>query len=274
MIVGLALLAALLALAALALRLPAVGALVAALPIGPGVGPTPPPPAIAAPAGPLPGGLAGVGELAQFGADSYRAVGCGFVLQLPDDAVIGVTTAHSVAGLGQPGNDLRHIAFADPQRHSVGVGPVVDFDTLYGQPGVPFSGDDLSVDLVLLRLPGAAEAARALAQAPDPRGAPQPGERVALYSGLGDLDGRASVLRGTVLSSAPTAAWLLMDDNTDPGGMSGSPVFSAYTGRVVGMAVAATHQAGRVLIGLNPIGAIVAHALAASTFPAIAAFTR
>ena len=93
--------AALLTLAALALRVPEVGELVRALPFSPAIGPIPPPPAIAAPAGPLPSGPAGVGELAQFGAQDFRAVGCGFFLRLPDDTVIAVTTAHSVPGLGQ-----------------------------------------------------------------------------------------------------------------------------------------------------------------------------
>ena len=112
------------------------------------------------------------------------------------------------------------------------------------------------------------------AQGPDPRGAAQPGERVALYSGLGNADGTVRVLLGTVTTSAPTAAWLLMDDSFDPNGMSGSPVLSAYTGRVVGMAVAATSEQGRLLIGLNPIGGLVAHALAAHDFPLIAGYNR
>ena len=273
MIVGLALTAVLLALASFALRVPAVAALVRDLPIGPGLAPTPLPPVIAAPAGPLPGGLAGVVELAQYGALDYQRVGSGFLLRLPAGTVIGVTTAHSVAGLGAPGapgSGLQRLAFALPgaARH------LAEFTELYGPPGVPFSGADLSVDYVLLRAPATADAS--LAQAPDPRGAPQPGERVALFSGLGADGGARRVLLGTVISvgPAPTNAWLLMDDSFDPGGMSGSPVLSGATGLVVGMAVAATRQRRRTLIGLNLIEAILRHAIAATTFVAIASYAR
>jgi len=257
-----------LALAAVALRVPAVAALVRDLPIGPGPGPTPLPPVIAAPAGPLPGGVAGLRELAHYSGQGYNGVGCGFLLRLPSGTVIGVTTAHSVAGLGKPGNAIEQIALAVP----ASADHLADFGELYGEPGAPFSGDDLSVDYVLLRLPGSVD--QALAQDPDTRGAPQPGERVALYSGLGGEGGPVRVLLGTVTSSAPTAAWLLMDEDFDPGGMSGSPVLSAYTGRVVGMAVGANRERRRVLIGINPIGAIVQHALAARDFPSIASFAR
>ena len=271
LIVGLALTAVLLALASFALRVPAVAALVRDLPIGPGLAPTPLPPVIAAPAGPLPGGLAGVVELAQSGALDYQRVGSGFLLRLPAGTVIGVTTAHSVAGLGAPGapgSGLQRLAFALPgaARH------LAEFTELYGPPGVPFSGADLSVDYVLLRAPATADAS--LAQAPDPRGAPQPGERVALFSGLGADGGARRVLLGTVISTDPGNAWLLMDDSFDPGGMSGSPVLSGATGLVVGMAVAATRQRGRTLIGLNPIGAIMRLAIAATTFAAIASYAR
>ena len=262
--------AALLTLAALALQVPEVAAVVREWPIGPGPGPTPEPPVITAPAGPLPAGPAGLTELAQYGTQRFRGAGCGFLLRLPSGSVIGVTTAHSVAALGQPGNNLQNMAFALPGS----ADHLADFSNLYGEPGVPFSGDDLSVDYVLLRLPGSVDAAPALAQYPDARGAPQPGERVALYSGLGGQGGPVRVLLGTVMSSAQTAAWLLMDEDFDPGGMSGSPVVSAYTGRVVGMAVGASRERGRVLIGINPIGGIVQHALAAHDFPTIASFNR
>jgi hypothetical protein len=271
LIVLLVLIAALLALASFALRLPAVSAWMRALPIGPGLGPTPPPPAIAAPAGPLPAGLAGLTELAQYNTQDYRGVGSGFLLRLPGGSVIGVTTAHSVAGLGKPGSDLQHMIF-EAHLSRPTSSPPTRFDNLYGPPGAPFSGDDLSVDYVLLQPQTLTDTS--WAQGPDPRGAAQPGERVALYSGLGNADGTVRVLLGTVTTSAPTAAWVLMDDSFDPNGMSGSPVLSAYTGRVVGMAVAATSEQGRLLIGLNPIGGIVAHALAAHDFPLIAGYNR
>jgi hypothetical protein len=270
LIVVLALFAVMLALAALALRVPAVAAVVADLPVGPGLDPTPQPPVIAAPRGPLPHGLAGLRELAQSAGQPYQSVGCGFFLRLPSGQEIGVTTAHSVAALGQPGNDLQRVAFSLPG--SLDASRLADFKDLYGLPGAPRSGPNLSVDFVLLLPPGPVDPALALEA--DVRGAPQPGERVALYSGLGGPDGARRVLLGTVTSSDPTNAWLLMDDRFDPSGMSGSPVLSAQTGRVVGMAVAATRRRGRVLIGLNPIGAIVQHAEAARDFPAIEGYRR
>jgi hypothetical protein len=254
--------------AAITLRAPGVRAAIAYLPIGPNLDPTPLPPIIAAPAGPLPAGPAGLTELAQYGEQGYQGAGSGFFLRLPNSLEIGVTTAHSVTALGQPGNNLQHIAFALPGM----ADPATEFQDLYGRPGAPFSGADLSVDYMLLRPPGPVDAARV--QDPDPRGAAQPGERVALFSGLGGQGGSVRALLGTITTSTPTAAWLLMDDSFEPGGMSGSPVLSAYTGRVVGMAVAATRQRGRLFIGLNPIGAIVQHAMEARDFPPISSLTR
>ncbi len=68
--------------------------------------------------------------------------------------------------------------------------------------------------------------------------------------------------------------WIAMDVLFDPGRMSGSPVVSQHTGQVVGMAVAAGARDGQLLIALNPIGAIVAQAEAAATFPVMAEFWR
>ena len=87
LIVGLAVTAVVLAGAALALRLPAVAAVVRALPIGPGLGPTPLPPTIAAPAGALPAGPVGVTELAQSGGQAPKGVGgsvTGATVWVPD----------------------------------------------------------------------------------------------------------------------------------------------------------------------------------------------
>ncbi len=266
-IVLLALTASALTLASLALRAPAVAAVVAQLPIGPSLDPTPLPPAIAAPTGALPAGPVSALELQQSAGQGYAVVGCGFFLKV-DAATVGVTTGHSLPTLGQPENSLQAVAFALPGA----ADHLAEFTRLFGTPGRAFSGDDLSVDFVLLSPP--ADPGPGWALEPDSRGGPQPGERVALYSGLGGPAGAVRVLAGTVTSSTATAAWLLMDESFDPGGMSGSPVLSAYTGRVVGMAVAAAHRRGRVLIGLSPIGGIVAHALAATDFPAIAGYTR
>jgi hypothetical protein len=179
--------------------------------------------------------------------------------------MVGVTTAHSLAGLGQAGAGPQQVGFGGDGATE----PIIVAYQYYGAPGQAFSGDDLSTDVVLLQFNGYPDANEA--NAPDPRGSPQPGERVVLYCG----QCVAPFTRlGTVMSSAHTADWVLMDETFDPNGMSGSPVLSAYTGRVVGMAVAATHKQGRLLIGLNPIGAIVARGLAATTFPPIAGFAK
>ena len=54
-----------------------------------------------------------------------------------------------------------------------------------------------------------------------------------------------------------------MDEAFDPGLMSGSPVVSFHTGRVVGMALAAGLREGHTVIGIHPIGSLVAKGLEA-----------
>ena len=61
-----------------------------------------------------------------------------------------------------------------------------------------------------------------------------------------------------------------MDETFDAGGMSGSPIVSAYTGQVVGMTMAVTPRRDRILIGFHPIGHIVQLAESASEFPKLA----
>jgi hypothetical protein len=65
-----------------------------------------------------------------------------------------------------------------------------------------------------------------------------------------------------------------MDDVFEPGMMSGSPVLSVHTGQVVGMALAATFQDGSLLIGIHPIGSLVAEAEAATVFPRLRDYRR
>lgn len=222
--------------------------------------PPPAPPIILAPRGDLPSGPGGLIEFAQYG-EAWNGVGCGFLLQLADGEVVGVTTAHSVSF----SSDLRMIAFGTP-RQSVYV---AEFDTLRGRPGVPRSGDDMTVDYVLLKSNEVSPIDPALILQPDPRGAPQAGERVALFSGLGDENADRKIIEGTVQSVSDTAVWVLMDGSFDPSGMSGSPFVSEYTGRVVGMTIAVSHRANRVLVGLHPIGSIVRLAQAANDYPMI-----
>ncbi len=227
-----------------------------------------PPPTILAPRGPLPTGPGGVLEWAQSAGAPYEPRGCGFFLRLSSGAVIGVTTAHSVGDLGDPANMVERFAFGIANKE----GYLATFDTLYGSPGVPRTGDDLTVDFVLLRPDSPVDASLVLT--PDPRGAPQPGERVSLFSGLGDSTGAPPVPAGTVQSVSATAVWVLMDGSVYPGGMSGSPLVSQYTGQVVGMAIATMPRGSQYMIGFHPIGSIVQKAGEALEFPKIADYQR
>lgn len=213
--------------------------------------PTPPPPTILLPRGTLPAGPVSFEEWALYRGEEYVLVGSGFLLGLDDGLVVGVTAAHSVA-IGDARRPLERIGLrlAGDDRF------MFECDTLHGRPGRPFTDEnDLQVDYVLLHLPAPADPLFVLKA--DPRGLPQPGERIALFSGLGDGQGGLRVLEGTVQSADEAAAWALMDKWFDPGRMSGSPVLSQYTGLVVGMAVACSIHRNYLLIGFHPVGSIV-----------------
>jgi hypothetical protein len=213
----------------------------------------------------MPAGPGGLQEWARYRGLAYQPVGSGFLLSLPGGPAVGVTTAHSVV-LGDPGHPLERIGLGLAGGDSFAI----EFETMWGQPGRPRTGEDLTVDYVLLRVDRPVDPLLPLA--PDPRGGPQPGERVSLFSGLGDGRGGRRVLEGTVQSAGDTGAWVLMDDWFDPGQMSGSPFLSQHTGRVVGMALAASPRRSRLLIGMHPIGSLVRLAQSASQFPKIAEF--
>lgn len=235
---------------------------------------TPPPPTITAPPGPLPAGTVGRVQWVQPpGADFQRVETSGFLLQIPNGPVVGVTTAHSLFQ-EDPHRRLERVALGLNGQPTW----LVESDTYLGPPGVPFAPgalfapEDFTVDYVLLKLPAADPA---LALAPDPRGAPQPGERVTLFSGLGDGAGGPYRWAGTVLSVQPKAVVVYMDaGDRSPAGMSGSPVLSQYTGQVVGMALGAALRRDRWLIGLHPVGHLVELAQTATVFPRIADFVR
>ncbi len=229
--------------------------------------PTPSPPTILAPRGELPIGPGGLIEFAHYG-DSDFGVGCGFLLQLSNDDIVGVTTAHSLSFNNSA--PLNHIAFGVANRS----GYVAIFDTVWGTPGVARSGADMTVDYVLLKPSDMASIDRSLVLQPDPRGAPQPGERVALFSGLGNGQGGRKIFEGTVQLVDATAVLVLMDGSFDPSGLSGSPFVSEYTGRVVGMTIATSYRANRVLLALHPIGSIVRLAQSAAEFPKIKDYRR
>jgi hypothetical protein len=235
--------------------------------IGPPPGPTPPPPTILAPRGELPAGQVGLEEWVQVQGEPYRLAGSGFLLLLESGALVRVTTAHSVS-LGDPNHLVERIALRVAGRSDF----VAEFDTLHGQPGRARTGKEITVDYVLLHADRPVDPGLVLA--PDPRGAPQPGERVSLVSGLGDGDGGRRVLEGTVQSVGDTAVWALMDELFHPGIMSGSPFLSQHTGQVVGMAVAASPRRDRLLLGVHPIGSIVRLAESATDFPRVSEFRR
>ena len=222
----------------------------------------PPAPLINAPHGAPPAGSVGLVEQALYQGSDYRPVGHGFVFQLPDGELVGVTTAHSISFTG-----LERIALARHEYSDL----VIDFDTLRGAPGVPRSGEDMTVDYVLLKVPPGYPIDPALILQPDPRGSPQIGERVSLYTVQND---QPRVLAGAVLSADPQAVWIVMDDVFDPSGLSGSPFISQYTGKVIGMAIATTRRGGKVLLSLHPIGSLVEKAQAAQVFPKIADYRR
>ncbi len=203
----------------------------------------------------MPTGPVGLRELAQYQGEGYQQVGSGFLLLLSNSEIVGVTTAHSVS-ICDPSRPLRRIALAVVGRTEF----VGEFDTLRGRPGRPLTIEDMTIDYVLLQVDSPGDPVLLLQ--PDPRGAPQPGERVSLFSGV-----KGRVLGGTVQSVNDTAVWVLMDGWFNPGQMSGSPLISQHTGRVVGMAVAASPRRNRLMIGVHPIGSIVHLAESAAEFP-------
>lgn len=230
--------------------------------------PTPPPPLITAPRGPLPEGVVGLQEWGQYQGEVSAPRGSGFLLKLNDKTIVGVTTAHSV-DLGNPNRPLERIAFTLPGQRQF----IVECDTLYGRPGTAGTAADaynMVIDWILLKVNAPVDPALALPA--DRRGEPQPGERVILFSGLGDGAGGQRPLAGTVQTVDEFGGWMLMDEVFDAGGMSGSPILSEHTGQVVGMTMAVTTRRDRILIGFHPIGHLVALAEAATEFPKLAEY--
>lgn len=240
--------------------------MIARTPAGRPPDPTPPPPTILAPRGELPADTAAFQEWVQYGHNDPFLAGSGFFLQLDDGTAIGVTTAHSVI-IGNPSYPIQRFFFSDANK----PGFVVEFDTLHGKPGHA-ARETLTNDYVLLRVEQ--PVASKFILLPDGRGGPQPGERVSLFSGLGDGHGGRRILEGTTHTVGENAVWILMDEWTfDPSGMSGSPVLSQHTGQVVGIAVAVTPRNYRLfprryqwLIGIHPIGSLVRLAESAKEF--------
>lgn len=226
-------------------------------------GPPPPPPTITAPRGPLPTGVIGLKEYQQKNGADWELRGSGFILRLPNSQqVVGVTTAHSLGDLGNIFSPIAQLGLGPPDDYL----PWLTSAYLYGPPGIPRTGADLRVDYVLISI--TTPISPLVSLDPDPRGAPQPGETVVLYGGVIELNGGDRVFTGTVLTSEASVIWVQFESNFEPGMLSGSPLISAHTGQVVGMAIAA-HHGEHLILGFHPIGHIVAVAQAATVFPRV-----
>jgi hypothetical protein len=220
---------------------------------------------LAVPRGPLPVAPVGLVEWTRYGTGDYHPVGRGFLFRLPEGRVVGVTTAHSLSF--NSAVPLRNVALALGEQTQL----VGEFDVFLGEPGKARTGEDMTVDYALLNVPIDRPIDPAQILVPDPRGLPQPGERVALYSLVND---QQRVFQGAVLSADQSAVWAVMDDSFEPSGLSGSPFISLHTGKVIGMAIATTTHGGKVLLGLHPIGSLVEKAETAQIFPRIVDYRR
>ena len=205
----------------------------------PPAGPTPQPPSVSIPPGPLP-----VGHQAYAGVYGEGGISCGFLLQLQDGRQVGVTAAHATAQLP---------AGTPAEFHSPDGALVATLKSQIGR-GAPFTQNRLSMDYVVWSLAGPVDPQRFLR--PDPRGQGLLGEPVLVYSPFGDGAGGPKAWPGVVMSTSASATWIQLDDSFSPGGFSGCPVISRITGRLIGMAVAGANQPP-VVMGLHPVGSLV-----------------
>ena len=216
----------------------------------PGVpyGPTPRSPTITALRGILPIGWPGLVTRATYAGSEPVPSGSGFIFRLPAGGTVAAAAAHSFDLAGK----LQSVEFSH-EEHSIKL------DVLHGLPGEPRTlSMNLTNDYVLFSVHENDLLGEVLE--PDERGIPQPGERIVLYPGFGAEHGERW---GTILESDRKGAWAIMDEAFDPGLMSGSPIVSFHTGRVVGMALAAGLREGHTVIGIHPIGSLVEKGLEA-----------
>jgi hypothetical protein len=208
----------------------------------------PPEPAIDAPHGDLPSGsVALTGRIERVGL----SFGCGFLLELEDGRRVAIATAHAAPAV--PPNW--------PARFYAPDGAVIAHLPRQIDLGQKFVKDHFGMDYSIWAVDQSAAADRYLK--PDPRGQAQPGERIVLYSNRNDAAGEEETWAGVVMQVLKDATWIQLDDAIDPRGLSGCPVMSAHTGRVIGMAVAGS-GGPPTIIGLNPAGLLVEKAAAAA----------
>jgi hypothetical protein len=249
----------------IALVMVAIGLLILyfALPFifpGPPSGPIPAVPTIYSPAGELPVAQVGLQEWALYRNETIRCVGSGFFFKISDSSVIATTTAHSLE-IGNKEKPLEVVAFKIPGEDQFSA----ELVKLHGEPGqARLFGQNLSKDYVLLQVEHRPE--DELILVPDPRGNAQPGERVVLHSGHCGEESGARIFHGSVLTVDEHGIWVVMDDDINPATMSGSPVLSMHSGKVIGMTTAAAIQEGRILIGINPIINLMERAFQAQVF--------
>ena len=219
----------------------------------PGVpyGPTPRAPTITALRGNLPTGWPGLATRATYTGSEPVPSGSGFIFRLPAGGTVAAAAAHSFDLAGE----LQSVEFSHEENS-------IKLDVLHGDPGEPRTlSMNLTNDYVLFSVQENDLIGEVLE--PDERGFPQPGERILLYPGFGAEHGERW---GTILESDQKGAWAIMDEAFEPGMMSGSPVVSFHTGRVVGMALAAGLREGHTVIGIHPIGSLVEKGVEAVDF--------
>ena len=233
--------------------------IVAQTPIGRPPAPTPLSPTILLPRGETPQGSVAFEEWVRYRGRAHALAGSGFLISLDGGEIVGVTTAHS-ASSGNLDHPLEWIAL----RPAGETDYVAEFGTLRGRPGRPLEGYHMTMDYLLLHTDQPIDPGLILVV--DPRGAPQLGERVWLFSGQGSTLNDPRVLEGTVQSVGENAVWVLMDGFFNPSLTSGSPMVSQHTGQVVGMVIAVTLRRNRLLMGVHPIGSIVRLAESATEY--------
>ena len=251
------------ALGALALGLAALYLSLPRLVLSVPYGPTPQPPTIQAPQGPLPEAWVGLEARALYRGQSPALAGSAFLFSLGDGLVVAATAAHMFA----LDTGLEAIALSLPGEPV----PLLEINKLRGEPGRPrLLGANLTGDYLLLQVEAAVPLELVLT--PDDRGEPQPGERVAIFAGVGESAADRTPLEGTILKVNRDGAWAVMDDAFEPGLMSGSPIVSLHTGDVVGMALVAGEREGHTVIGMHPIGSLVEKASEATVLIPLAGY--